>query len=643
MTKFSLIINVCNSRQDLPSLLNSLLKQTEKDFEVLMFDNASDDGSLAIMKLYADKDKRIKLKSCAKPCLIAKIKNEALKAAKGEIVAFLSPASVLKEDYLSSVWRKIKSHNSDILIANFDFKAERSLLKGERSFSCANFLAEYSFEKNSQYIFNFNIPFINNVFYNSGFLKRKHIVFKEDAFGEDFLFYILTLAKAKSICLMRKTLINIDIYKTYIHLSDMLNYPKFEQTVADIEEEFNQNKRMLAGKLSYQNSLMAFLYLTTQQLPYPVKNFWTSFFISEIVKKYGLDKMDRRSYYVAGYFDWMMQYYHTSSCQMMAETFASSADKIMPVVLTAESDADLYKTDVLLESIISNADEQKYYDIYILHLNMLSSSCKDILNQKQNDHIRITFVDVQQIKRHNNYMLSGSDMLFITLLPQIFKLYKKVLYLKNNVIVLRDISEILDINITDYMLAGVPDYAEDAYIEEKLNLMNSMYINDSVLLFNIAECHEKHLQRMLMANREANIIFRHAKDIMNYVLKDGIGLLPVQYNCKESLLCGNRIIEYYPYRIDDVCILNYDIKHPWQFLLSAYADIWWKYARKSPFYERMFDIAKNKQKFQISDNNYILMKSYIKEALLYLMTFGKTAADHKQKLIYIKTQLENES
>ncbi|MEE6208022.1 MAG: glycosyltransferase, partial [Alphaproteobacteria bacterium] len=72
MTKFSLILNVCNSRQDLPSLLNSLLKQTEKDFEVLVFDNASDDGSLAIMKLYADKDKRIKLKNYAEPHPIAK-------------------------------------------------------------------------------------------------------------------------------------------------------------------------------------------------------------------------------------------------------------------------------------------------------------------------------------------------------------------------------------------------------------------------------------------------------------------------------------------------------------------------------------------------------------------------------------------
>ncbi len=77
-------MSVYNSEAYLPEAIDSILNQTFDDFEFIIIDDGSKDGSLKIIKSY--KDNRIRLISRSNKGLTASL-NEGLKLAKGEYIA----------------------------------------------------------------------------------------------------------------------------------------------------------------------------------------------------------------------------------------------------------------------------------------------------------------------------------------------------------------------------------------------------------------------------------------------------------------------------------------------------------------------------------------------------------------------------
>ena len=61
MTKVSIIIPVYNTEQYLFHCLDSILNQSFSDFELLLIDDGSSDGSGAICDVYSEKDNRIRV------------------------------------------------------------------------------------------------------------------------------------------------------------------------------------------------------------------------------------------------------------------------------------------------------------------------------------------------------------------------------------------------------------------------------------------------------------------------------------------------------------------------------------------------------------------------------------------------------
>ena len=61
MTKISIIVPVYNTEKFLEKYLNSLIKQTLKDIEIICINDGSIDNSLQILRKFANKDKRIQI------------------------------------------------------------------------------------------------------------------------------------------------------------------------------------------------------------------------------------------------------------------------------------------------------------------------------------------------------------------------------------------------------------------------------------------------------------------------------------------------------------------------------------------------------------------------------------------------------
>ena len=83
----SVIVNCYNGEKFLKNCINSILKQTHKNLEIIFFDNFSSDKSFKIIKSY--KDRRIKYYSTKKKLNLYNARNMAIKKAKGKYIAFL--------------------------------------------------------------------------------------------------------------------------------------------------------------------------------------------------------------------------------------------------------------------------------------------------------------------------------------------------------------------------------------------------------------------------------------------------------------------------------------------------------------------------------------------------------------------------
>lgn len=109
MTKFSVVIPLYNKEKDFPLTLSSVLAQAYTDFEVIIINDGSTDGSLAIAETEALKDKRIKIFTNKNQGLAA-TRNYGVEKANCTYIAFLDA-----DDY----WEPWHLENLNTILLNF--------------------------------------------------------------------------------------------------------------------------------------------------------------------------------------------------------------------------------------------------------------------------------------------------------------------------------------------------------------------------------------------------------------------------------------------------------------------------------------------------------------------------------------------
>ena len=85
--KISIIMPVYNAKKHLESAICSILEQSFKDFEFIIINDSSTDGSRAIIARFADKDSRIRIIDNELNLGVAESLNQALRIAQGEYIA----------------------------------------------------------------------------------------------------------------------------------------------------------------------------------------------------------------------------------------------------------------------------------------------------------------------------------------------------------------------------------------------------------------------------------------------------------------------------------------------------------------------------------------------------------------------------
>ena len=110
----SVIVPVYNVEKFLPKCIESIMKQTFKNIEIILLNDGSTDNSLEICNTYAEKDERIKVYSHSNMGL-GPTRNRGLEIATGDYLAFVDSDDYISQDGLASLYKKAVENNLDIV------------------------------------------------------------------------------------------------------------------------------------------------------------------------------------------------------------------------------------------------------------------------------------------------------------------------------------------------------------------------------------------------------------------------------------------------------------------------------------------------------------------------------------------------
>lgn len=211
----------------LPKCLESLIKQTLKDIEIICVNDGSMDNSLAILKEFASKDSRIRIIDNQHQG-VAKTRNTGIEQSTGEYIGFVDSDDYIDIDFFEKLYNSATKSNSDIAIA--------SILKHKNFFNIYN--AKYTKEEiaitiqdkiklcedKKHFFF-----YAWNKIYHSGFIKENNIKFSEGQIYEDVMFAIKALYYSNKI---------ISVYGTKYHYIEHENsLTKYKDKTGEKEQD----------------------------------------------------------------------------------------------------------------------------------------------------------------------------------------------------------------------------------------------------------------------------------------------------------------------------------------------------------------------------------------------------------------------
>lgn len=246
--KVSVIVPVYNTEKYLDQCLESIVKQSLEDIEIIVINDGSVDKSHSIcMKYYCKYPQKIKyIENINIGC--SSTRNLGISLAKGEYIAFVDSDDYIAEEMYKEMYKKAKEEELDIVICGMEYIQ----IQENRKIN----LVPKNKKKNIEYLDYKNLMAnpVNKLFKREVIIKNK-IIFPVDIHaGEDIVFCFKAMLNSKKIASMDKifyyyiqhgnnSIFNLDkrlgIFKAFLELYNYLEEKDYLKN-KEIKKEFNR-------------------------------------------------------------------------------------------------------------------------------------------------------------------------------------------------------------------------------------------------------------------------------------------------------------------------------------------------------------------------------------------------------------------
>ncbi len=201
----SVIMPVYNAEAFIKEAIKSILHQTYREFEFIIIDDHSSDNSLAIIKSFSKKDRRIRIYKNSRHVGIAKTLNKAIKRVRGGYIARMDADDISLPDRLKKQLNYLIEHSNVAAVGSqCRLINNRGKIIGKKNFPISH-------EDIYRYAFLFN-P-----------VQHPTIMIAKDRLPQDFHYYDLGFEGAEDLNLIFKLLDlakvnNLEEYLLYYRL-----------------------------------------------------------------------------------------------------------------------------------------------------------------------------------------------------------------------------------------------------------------------------------------------------------------------------------------------------------------------------------------------------------------------------------------
>jgi len=250
--KISIIVPVYNSEDYVEETVESVIKQTLKEIEIILVDDGSTDNSGKLCDECAKKDNRIVVIHKANGGL-SDARNAGMKVANGKYMMFLDADDLFEPDSCEHMYNTIEESGADYVIGNYQMMDVDGTRWQNTAFDVEkykNFRIDIHDFKNSFFVMNSTAW---NKIYRVQFLKENNITFEVPAPAEDAYFTSLCYMKAKYGFYTNKVMYLYRNSPNSISKSCSLKYFKgIDRAYRRIYESFKEN-----GELGYYRYVYA--------------------------------------------------------------------------------------------------------------------------------------------------------------------------------------------------------------------------------------------------------------------------------------------------------------------------------------------------------------------------------------------------
>lgn len=258
---------------------------------------------------------------------------------------------------------------------------------------------------------------------------------------------------------------------------------------------------------------------------------------------------------------------------------------------------------VYLKSIYDHSVSNELYDIVIFETDISKIAKQKLLEMERPKNISLRFHNVEYL--FSKYQLPVSAVNFARQCYYrlacgiIFKNYKKVLYTDIDLVVNFNINDLFKINLNENPIACSEEISlmsdvalayQKEYLKENFG-QDIIYYNTGVMIIDVKKFNQTATFESLIEQSTAKTYRWQEQCVINKVFAGKITPLDSSYNFEiYDFIYNNFHPTYIKYmkNIDNAKIYHFlAMRKVWFYPETLKGNIWWQYARQTPFYEEI--------------------------------------------------------